>query len=271
MANFPGSSPVFTGFTSTHTLSQDNHAAQHNLEQAEIVALAAKVGTGASSPTSGTVLRGTGSGISAYGQVVLSSEVTGILPVGSGGTGQANLTTLPLSSPVITGTVTGGASYTSPTITTPTITVPTIADFSNATHTHASNMTGGTLNAGNALQAGTVTFSNLLSSIFSGQVSSQANAGTAGGTMYYVNLGGIKILWSISAQQTSGSGGNQYTFTLPTSFFSTIQLAMTSVSGLATDARQYANVESSTTTTVTVNVVSAGAATAGFGLLVIGT
>lgn len=79
MASFPSSIPSYAGFTSSHTLAQDTHAAQHNAEQADIVALATKVGTGASTPTSNTVLRGTGTGTTAFDQVHLSSDVSGQL------------------------------------------------------------------------------------------------------------------------------------------------------------------------------------------------
>jgi hypothetical protein len=161
MANFPGSTPSFAGFTSSHTLAQDNHAAQHNLEQGEIVALATKIGTGASTPTANTVLRGTGAGTSAFGQVDLTTDVSGQLPIASGGTGQNSLSglTLPsatLANPAISGTVSGGATYSSPTLTT-----PIIADFTSATHDHTTNAEGGMLgtdSVGNSqLQSDSVT------------------------------------------------------------------------------------------------------------------
>lgn len=77
---FPSSLPSYAGFTSSHTLSQDNHASQHNSEQADITAIATKMGTGASTPTSGTFLRSSGVGISSWSQVNLaSSDVTGQL------------------------------------------------------------------------------------------------------------------------------------------------------------------------------------------------
>jgi hypothetical protein len=72
MSIFPGSTPSFTGFTSSHTLAQDQHAAQHNSEQAEIIALANKIGIGASTPASNLVLRGTDVGTSAWAQVNLN-------------------------------------------------------------------------------------------------------------------------------------------------------------------------------------------------------
>lgn len=140
MAAFPGGLAVFAGFTSSHTLAADSHAAQHNLEQAEILAAQTKIGTGASTASNGTFLRGTGAGTSAWQQVTLTSDVTGILPAVNGGTGQNSLTALPLPSPTISGTVAGGATYTSPTLTT-----PTIASFVSATHSHQNAAGGGTL------------------------------------------------------------------------------------------------------------------------------
>lgn len=86
MANFPTSLPSFAGFTSSHTLAQDSHAAQHNLEQDEVVALATKMGTGSSTPVANRVLRGTGAGISSWAQANLTTDVTDVLPVANGGT-----------------------------------------------------------------------------------------------------------------------------------------------------------------------------------------
>lgn len=87
MAAYPGAIASFAGFTSTHTLAADNHAAQHNLEQGEIVAVQTKVGTGASTPAANQVLKGGVGGSSSWGPVILSSDVTGVLPVANGGTG----------------------------------------------------------------------------------------------------------------------------------------------------------------------------------------
>lgn len=158
---FPGALPSFTGFTSSHTLAADNHAAQHNLEQSEIVAVATKMGTGASTPSTSTVLRSNSNGTSTWGQVVLTTDVSGTLPIASGGTGQSNLSglTLPsaiLANPSISGTVGGSATYSSPTLTT-----PTIASFINATHNHQNNAGGGQLDGGQAIQEDTVDYTRL--------------------------------------------------------------------------------------------------------------
>ena len=92
----------------------------------DITAIATKIGTGASTPTAGKVLRASGVGISVWGAVDITADITGILPIVNGGTGQANLTSLTL---------------TTPTITNPTITVDTIAE-----HTAANGVTIDSLN-----------------------------------------------------------------------------------------------------------------------------
>lgn len=93
MATFPGGIPSYAGFTGSHTLSADNHAAQHNAEQGDIIALANKVGTGASTPISGTVLRGNGTGTSTWGDADLTTDVTGVLPLANGGTNATSAAT----------------------------------------------------------------------------------------------------------------------------------------------------------------------------------
>lgn len=150
--SFPSSLPSYNGFTSSHTLSQDQHASQHNAEQADLIAIATKVGTGSSTPTNNTVLRGNGSGTSAYGQIQLGTDVSGVLPVASGGTGTNSSTgsgsvVLNNSPSLQTPTITGGGSWAG---------APTITDFTNANHNHQNAVGGGTLNAANALQANTI-------------------------------------------------------------------------------------------------------------------
>lgn len=131
MAAFPGAIPTFAGFTSTHTLAADNHAAQHNLEQAEVVAIATKVGTGASTPVAGSLLRATGLGTSGWGQADLTTDVTGVLPQANGGTGRTDATG------------SGAPVYQ----TSPTIVTPTIADLTNMQHDHTSAAEGGPIPA----------------------------------------------------------------------------------------------------------------------------
>lgn len=106
-----------------------------------------------------------------------------------------------------------------------------------------------------AVKRGAVDFNSLLSTIFSGQVQSMTNTDTAGGTIYYVNLGGIKIAWGLTASITvtgvapATTGGLGITW--PTGFFTTIQTAMVSATpGLATSSQYvYAAPNTAVTTT----------------------
>jgi hypothetical protein len=90
MAVYPGAIPSAGSAISSATLAAAGHTALHNTDRDEIRALATKAGTGASTPVAGTVLRGTGAGTSAWSQVNVGSDVTGVLPVGNGGTGATN-------------------------------------------------------------------------------------------------------------------------------------------------------------------------------------
>lgn len=216
MALFPGAIPAFTGFTSGHTLFADVHASQHNLEQAEIVNIATKVGTGASTPTSGMVLRGNGVGTSAWGQAVLTTDVSGTLPIANGGIGQNTLTGLPLLNPALTGTVTGGATYTSPILTT-----PTISDYTNATHTHATVAQGGLLNGANAITDGTITPAELTSGTGSSWITQGStpvltgfSADPASAVYKYIQIGKIVHLF-ISQPNNGTSNATGFSITLP--------------------------------------------------------
>lgn len=136
MALFPGALPAAGSASASDTLAAVGHTALHNTIADEARAIATKLGTGSSTANSGTVLRGTGAGASAWGQVALTTDITGVLPVANGGTGQSTQTGTGL--PV---------AQTSPTINSPTITTPTIASFTNATHNHQNAAGGGTLSA----------------------------------------------------------------------------------------------------------------------------
>lgn len=87
MASYPSSIPSYAGFTGSDTLSHDNHAAQSNAQQSDTVAIATKLGTGASTSTNNTVLRGNGTGTTAFDQVHAATDISGVLPASNGGTG----------------------------------------------------------------------------------------------------------------------------------------------------------------------------------------
>ena len=72
MANFPASSPSFTNPAAGDYLNSPAHATQHSGVNDEVVAIAAKIGTGASTPTSGTYLKGSGTGTSAWSTLTIN-------------------------------------------------------------------------------------------------------------------------------------------------------------------------------------------------------
>lgn len=69
-----------------------SHAGLHDVEIQGLIAVQGKVGTGASTPVVNTLLRGTGTGTTAYAQAVLTTDVTGTLPVANGGSGVTSKT-----------------------------------------------------------------------------------------------------------------------------------------------------------------------------------
>jgi hypothetical protein len=77
MANFPGSLDSLTNPTPSDQQNSPSHSGQHATANDILEAVELKVGTGSSTPSSGTVLTGTGAGTSAWsGLAVLSRTVT---------------------------------------------------------------------------------------------------------------------------------------------------------------------------------------------------
>jgi hypothetical protein len=81
----PGPNTVTSAGSVTHAVLHDN-------EILALQALEAKVGIGASTSTTSTVLRASSNGTSTWGKVVLTSDITGTLPVTNGGTGVTSST-----------------------------------------------------------------------------------------------------------------------------------------------------------------------------------
>jgi len=135
--NFPGSLDNNTTLPnpgSGNYTDAPSHASQHSNENDAIKAVETKIGTGASTPVNNRVFRGNGTGSSEWAQVVLTTDVTGTLPVANGGTGITSLGTgvatflgTPSSANLLAAvtdeTGTGALVFgTSPTLATPTIT-----------------------------------------------------------------------------------------------------------------------------------------------------
>lgn len=132
------------------------------------------------------------------------------------------------------------------------------------------NITDTRVLVGAPIADGAISFSKLLSTIFSGQVTTQANAGSAGGNMYYINLGGIKMLWGTSASKTT-SGVNSFAFTLPVGFFSTIQTVQGAIMSQGGTANQTIAGNTYNTTTISHYIAAGGGSSAVYSIFVIGT
>lgn len=102
----------------------------------------------------------------------------------------------------------------------------------------------------------TVAYAKLLSTIFSGQLTTYTNPGTAGGTFYYGDIGGIKIFYGKTQFNAVGTGGASYTITLPVGFFSTIRYSAPTVDTYTIDDRQWATTVTVTTATYTLGIKS---------------
>ncbi len=88
--------PVASGLSGVELDGDGNankvHSNLHGTTDTAVVAVETKIGTGASTPTASNVLRGTGTGTSAWAKVALATDISGTLPVGNGGTGATTLT-----------------------------------------------------------------------------------------------------------------------------------------------------------------------------------
>lgn len=106
-------------------------------------------------------------------------------------------------------------------------------------------------------------------------VQTQANAGTAGGTMSYINLGGIKLLWSTTPSlSATGSTSTLYGVTFPTSFFTTITSVTLGITILTVSDQQRPLINTApSTSSMTLGIRNdfASAGTASISYLVIGT
>lgn len=156
-----------------------------------------------------------------------------------------------------------------------TLTATSTNTLSNKSIAAGSNTISGLTNSNLSGSAG-ITYANLSSTIFSGQKLSQTNAGTAGGTMYYINEGGIKKLWLQTPGLTGGASGfTTWTVTFPTSFFTTVEIVSASlgVSSLGGTGVKFSYAQFPSTTGVTLVYYNAVASTDGinFAVQVTGT
>ena len=143
-------------------------------------------------------------------------------------------------------------TLTSPTITSPTITNATISadtltgyTTSNSGTIYGVGITSGVFSTSNiiptaALQSNSVLSGKLgLSSGFTGGVTTYTNPASCGGTFYYINLGGLKMLWGKTNSFSTSTSTTSQALTLPVGFFTTVQSFEGCSTDLVTIAQQY--------------------------------
>jgi hypothetical protein len=77
MANFPTTLPSFSNPTANDYLNSPAHATEHSSNNDETVAVATKIGTGASTPVASTYLHGTGTGTSSWDAIAVTTLYRG--------------------------------------------------------------------------------------------------------------------------------------------------------------------------------------------------
>lgn len=131
--------------------------------------------------------------------------------------------------------------------------------------------TGGDTNLNLKIAAKGTGFLDFETSILTGVVS-QANAGSAGGTIYKLNLGGIKICWGITADISTSTATPGKIVTFPASFFTTVQYLGVTPTDMTSTGNQYGAIAGYTTTDMTIYIYcQSGTGTAKATFYAIGT
>ena len=82
------------------------------------------------------------------------------------------------------------------------------------------------------------------------------NTGSAAGTIYLNHTGNTRTLYFYTAVQTSSPSSNAYTVNIPGGFYSAVRAVSATATNMVSQAPQYANVATVTTTVVTCYFIS---------------
>ena len=214
-----------------------------------------------------------------------SGTLAGTYTIGGTPTFPASVTQNTVSQTLTNKTLTS-PTITSPTITNATISADTLTGYtvSNTGTVYGMSVSNGILSSSAlvgsvntaAIASNAVLSAKLgLSSSYTGGVTSFSNSGSAGGTFYYVNLGGIKLMWGLTSTITINASSVSVNIAMP-SFFTTIQGGYTTAGqNFVSDTRQIAtfNPLSTTgnTTLACANVTGSTTSSASFFVYIIGT
>lgn len=105
-------------------------------------------------------------------------------------------------------------------------------------------------------------------------VQSFVNTGIGGGTFYYINLGGIKLMWGVTGNINVSAGSNAaYQVLPPANFFTSVQHALSNAANMTAVAEMYTNIASVSTTNVNgyISNRTTSAGTAGVSVFIIGS